>query len=453
VRFTSFRTLLGGAASFLALVASVSVSMAAHQNVPEHEPKAKERFLEVIKSYKDLKSYSDHGKFALKLTDNGKLQDQSSPLELRFERPNKLYLNAGLVQLASDGKKLTTSVEPFKQYTEVEAPKNVTLETFQAGPAGSAIFGGPTGPPMLILTNLLVGEDPLKTIEELDCALKVSKEDKDEVSILLDRKEQNDFELIIDPKTNLLKKINLVIGEDILARLNAGGRKLSVDQFGWLAGEVSTDAPAADAFAFVPPADFKKVDEFGKGTGGVEPADVVAKRMVGKPAPDFSLTVVDGEKTKTVTKADLAGKVVMIDFWATWCPPCVQSLPDVQKMVDAFEKDGKNVVVVSLSQDGDPDDKDLGEIRQRIEKTFAEKKVKLHENKVVMLALDPEQTVGAAFNVEAIPSLFILDGKGVVQAAYVGAQEVEVLTKDIDTLLSGKSLVEEKPEEAEASKK
>ena len=43
-------------------------------------------------------------------------------------------------------------------------------------------------------------------------------------------------------------------------------------------------------------------------------------RLLGKPAPEFTLTVLDGPgKTRTITKAELAGKVVVIDFWATWC--------------------------------------------------------------------------------------------------------------------------------------
>jgi thiol-disulfide isomerase/thioredoxin len=58
---------------------------------------------------------------------------------------------------------------------------------------------------------------------------------------------------------------------------------------------------------------------------------------VGKPAPDFSLTLLDGPgKVKTITKAELAGKVVLIDFWATWCGPCLMELPEIQKLIENY---------------------------------------------------------------------------------------------------------------------
>ena len=160
--------------------------------------------------------------------------------------------------------------------------------------------------------------------------------------------------------------------------------------------------------------------------------------------------MLDGDKTKTVTKADLAGKVVLIDFWATWCGPCIKELPEVQKMIEGYAKDNKDVVIVALSQDEEP--RELPELRKHVEKTLEEKKVVLTGTKVGLIALDPDQSIGNAFSVQAIPTLVILDGKGIVQAAYVGQQTGETLSKDIDALLAGKSLLKEKPEEAAKKK-
>lgn len=438
--------MLCGLACLVALAAGVAESVQAHAADAPHDPKAKQLLGEVIKAYKAVNSYADQGKFVLNISDGGKAKNESSPLRLTFERPNKLDFDAGLVRMVSDGKTLTTSVAPLKQYLSTEAPKAITFETFRQGPAGSVIFGGPMDPPMFILLNLLVSDDASKVIEELEGTLKLGKESPNGQTIVLERKDGPDFELVVDPATKLLKRINLVIDPELLAKGGAEGRKITIDQFGWDAGTVSTKAAVADAFAYVPPKEFKKVDSLAQGGGAAEDPVEAVKKLVGKPAPDFTLTVLDGDKTKTVAKADLAGKVVLLDFWATWCGPCIKELPEVQKMIEAYAKDNKEVVIVALSQDEEPGE--LPELRKHVEKTLEDKKVVLTGTKVGLIALDPSQTIGNAFSVRAIPTLVILDGKGIVQAAYVGQQTGEVLSKDIDTLLAGKSLLKEEPEAA-----
>ena len=131
----------------------------------------------------------------------------------------------------------------------------------------------------------------------------------------------------------------------------------------------------------------------------------------------------------------------MIDFWATWCGPCLMELPEVQKLVEAYAKAKKEVLIVALSQDDAP--KELPELRKLVEKTLDDKKIILTGNSVGLVGLDPSHSVGDAFAVNAYPTVVLLDGKGVVQAAHVGIPngDIEgvagVLGKAIDTLLEG----------------
>lgn len=74
----------------------------------------------------------------------------------------------------------------------------------------------------------------------------------------------------------------------------------------------------------------------------------------GGPAPDFSLKDTQG---RTVTLKDLRGKYVIIDFWATWCPPCLMSIPELVSMHGKYEE--KGLVVLGISLD-DPDKVDSG---------------------------------------------------------------------------------------------
>ena len=126
------------------------------------DSKARGLLDEVAKAYKALPSYSDQGQFALTMTIDGKEQKQSMPLSLTFVRPNRLDLKTDPVRVVSDGKTMTTTVAPLKKFMAAPAPGAITPDTFREGPIGAVLFGGSAGPPMHILVNLLVADDPVE---------------------------------------------------------------------------------------------------------------------------------------------------------------------------------------------------------------------------------------------------------------------------------------------------
>ena len=65
----------------------------------------------------------------------------------------------------------------------------------------------------------------------------------------------------------------------------------------------------------------------------------------------------------------------MIDFWATWCGPCMKELPEIQKLIESYADTKKEVVVVALSQDDEP--AEITQLRKLVEKTLADKKINL----------------------------------------------------------------------------
>ena len=170
------------------------------------DPKAKALLDEVSRAYKALGSYSDQGQFVVAMTIAGKEQKQVMPMKLTFVRPNKLDLDAGPVRVVSDGKTLTTAIIPLKRYTTASAPEAISFETFREGPTGAVLFGGPAGPPMYVLLNLLTAPDAAAALAQLGGSLQLAPEDPKAPapSILIDQTDGPDIRLNVDPSTKLL---------------------------------------------------------------------------------------------------------------------------------------------------------------------------------------------------------------------------------------------------------
>jgi peroxiredoxin len=107
--------------------------------------------------------------------------------------------------------------------------------------------------------------------------------------------------------------------------------------------------------------------------------------------PDFSLTDIFG---KTWTFSELRGKVVLVNFWATWCPPCRKEMPDLEALYKRFS--AKGFVVLGISD----------EEATKVAPFIRERKVSFP------VLLDPGRKVNAMFVVEGIPKSFVYDREG-----------------------------------------
>lgn len=145
------------------------------------------------------------------------------------------------------------------------------------------------------------------------------------------------------------------------------------------------------------------------------------KKLINQPAPQFALTDLDG---KTVSLTDLKGKVVIVDFWATWCGPCKASFPAMQKAVNKF-KDNKDVVFLFINTWQTELDK-----KKNAEDFIKETKYSFH------VLLDTENKVVADFKVGGIPTKFVLDKNGNIRFNVVGFTGSDDITvKELSTMI------------------
>lgn len=150
-------------------------------------------------------------------------------------------------------------------------------------------------------------------------------------------------------------------------------------------------------------------------------ADEIAKTTIvkkGDKAPDFTVEMVDGSK---VQLSKLKGKVVVVNFWATWCPPCREELKHVQKqLIDRFK--GKRFAFLPISRG---EKKDVVEaFRKKMNYTFP-------------MGLDPQQSIYKLYASNYIPRNFVVDKDGKVIYVSVGytPEEFAEMVKVIEEAL------------------
>jgi peroxiredoxin len=136
---------------------------------------------------------------------------------------------------------------------------------------------------------------------------------------------------------------------------------------------------------------------------------------LGKPV-ELQFTAVDG---RSVDLAKLKGKVVLIDFWATWCPPCVGEVPDVKKTYDRFHAKGFEIVGISLDKDKD-----------KLTQFVADHKMEWPQ---FFDGLYWRNKYARQFGIESIPAMWLIDKKGVLRVqdarADLGGQVQKLLAE------------------------
>lgn len=130
----------------------------------------------------------------------------------------------------------------------------------------------------------------------------------------------------------------------------------------------------------------------------------VARPRTSKPAPDFVLKDIHG---KTVSLAQFKGKPVLLNFWATWCGPCKEEMPSMQKLYDAAQNNGKfQIIAISID-------------RFNIEKVNQYAK---DLNLTFPILIDPDREIRKTYFIRGLPTSYLIDSEGKLQGFVSGAR-------------------------------
>ena len=152
---------------------------------------------------------------------------------------------------------------------------------------------------------------------------------------------------------------------------------------------------------------------------------VVSRRPASKPkptasgnlAPDFAVTDIDGRK---LTLSDYKGKVVLLDFWATWCTPCRSEIPHFVEMQNQYGLQGFQVIGISMDDDAKP-----------VREFYKEYKLNYP------VAVGDDKLAESFGGVLGLPVNFIIDRDGRIRSKHLGATNDSVFDNEVSGLLGG----------------
>ena len=215
------------------------------------------------------------------------------------------------------------------------------------------------------------------------------------------------IDMLVDPQTHLVRRVSVDLRKSIERDGQPDVKTANVTY------DYSTVKPGAETndgqFAWSPPQGARDLAQMASAEAGE--GDYPAMKLAGQAAPDFSLDDLDGNK---VSLADLKGSVVVLDFWATWCGPCVASLPGLDKIYQANKEKGVKVYAVNLAEE------------KVVVRAFVEK-TKLG----IPVLLDTDGKVGEAYSAQAIPQTVVIGKDGKVVKVFIGGGHDEELSAAI----------------------
>ncbi len=394
-------------------------------NEPSIDPKADKLLRRMSEYLAKQSSFHVSTHSTIKIESDAVKQSIESMYDVVVVRPNRLVMRLKKgemgVNVVCDGKKLYVHSPSMNKYTVYDAPAD--LNALATESEGMMMAGWES----MFLASM-IADDPYKlAMEGVTSGKYVGKEEVNGESCHYMKYEQQFFDwdiwiqdgdkpLPMRIRPDIAKQMNLMEGRDDAEKMTL---RYVIDFKEW-----STDVRLEEGlFAFDPPEGAEKVDSFFEGYEEGPPP------LLGEEAPDVELVLLDDRKVKLADLRDK--KIVMLEFWATWCGPCVEALPVISRIADEYAD--KGVVFYAVNQ---------AESERQVERFLKSKEIETD------VAMDPRGDIAGAFGVNGIPHTVLIDKKGIVQSVHVGfgAYMKKEIAEELDALLEGKDLAAEQME-------
>src|SRR5262245_40548377 len=322
------------------VVAAVAVTVAADATKPATDATA--LLTSLGKRYRTLSSYEFEGVVRMRVTVQDKSQDYEVPFRLVAVKPTKVRTeiqnpSISFVQV-SDGQQTLVYVREAKQYTKEATPPAPTDSAGKAAAAARMAFGTPIQRYLSLEERLLSA----RVVGEANVSMGDRPVTCQMIEATYETPDPN--RMTVSPYTYWIdRESRAIVRDSVLVRMPGPGGVPTAMTTVTVYRRARVDQPVPDSvFAFRPPSDaklVKKIEMPGE-SGNQTPSP-----LVGKPAEDFALADLTGKQRRL---SALKGKVVLIDFWATWCGPCRRELPNIAKLHKELTAKGLAIVAVNV---------------------------------------------------------------------------------------------------------
>lgn len=369
--------------------------------------------------YRGAQSYEDAGELHI-VAENG-AEDEPKPFAVALARPNKVRVHSLGAMVVADGSKFRAATPSMAEQVFVRpCEAGLSLEDFRADELLVQAMRGQLDAFLPQLTLLLDSNAVATltadgTIEQLpnadfqgETCYRVAVTDRRGTAVYW-----------ISPASYLLRKLEFP--------MNAIRQKFPLSSV-WadFRGARANGAISPLAFQMEIPSSARLVKQF------ILPGPEAPPPFLAQPAGEFKFLDFRGEK---VDRESLAGKVVVLDMWATWCGWCFEGLPLLEQVYEKY-KDDDRVVILAVCKD------ETAVSDETVREAFAKQKL------TIPIVRDLEQSSDKTFQIQALPTSVILGADGSVQDYHVGfdAQLATTLPQKIERLLAGENLAQQELE-------